>query len=334
MRPAVYAALQQERFPGGKTVEEPSDSEFLRQFATTRSEAAFEALVRRHGPMVEGVCRRILGEVHSAEDAFQAVFMVLVKKSASIRRPELLSNWLYGVACRIARKAKISALRKESRERRAGKMPAQEQLLDLEWTELKAVLDEELSQLPEKYRAPLVLCYLCGQTNAEAAAQLGWPSGSMSERLARAREMLRKRLNRRGLTLSAGLLALLLTQKAASAAVSPLLVEATVKVGMTYSAKAVAAGSVSPTLIDLASDADEFSIARSLKILSLALAVALMIATTWPHLKRYSEKSLWYLRDGLGWNQGQFNGSVGDGASDSTSYGGAAAGAHCSSGSK
>src|SRR5262249_21712777 len=156
---------------------------------------------------VQGVCRRILGDAHQAEDAFQAVFLVLVKKSASIRQPELLANWLYGVACRISRKARISAVRREARERRAGKMGSQEQLLDLEWAELKAVLDEELGQLPEKYRAPLILCYLCGRTNAEAAKQLGWPSGSMSERLSRARDMLRRRLNRRGLTLSAGLLA-------------------------------------------------------------------------------------------------------------------------------
>jgi RNA polymerase sigma factor (sigma-70 family) len=327
MRPAVYAALQQDRFPGGKVAEEPSDTEFLRRFAAGRDEAAFEALVRRHGPMVEGVCRRILGNVHSAEDAFQAVFMVLVKKSASIRRPELLSNWLYGVACRVARKAKISAIRKESRERRAGKMPTQEQLLDLEWAELKVVLDEELSQLPEKYRAPLVLCYLYGQTNAEAAAQLGWPTGSMSERLSRARDMLRKRLNRRGLTLSAGLLALLLSQKAASAAVSPLLVETTVKVGMAYSAKAVPAGSVSRTLLELASDSDGFSIARSWKVFTLGLAIALTVATTWPHLKQYSEKYLWYVRNGLGWNQGQFNASVNHGAG----YGASASGGHCSS---
>jgi RNA polymerase sigma-70 factor (ECF subfamily) len=334
MRPAVYAALQQEQFSGGKTVDEPSDAEFLRLFATTRSEAAFEALVRRHGPMVEGVCRRILGEVHSAEDAFQAVFMILVRKSASIRRPELLANWLYGVACRIARKAKISALRKESRERRAGRMPTQEQqLLDLEWAELKAVLDEELSQLPEKYRAPLVLCYLCGQTNAQAAAQLGWPSGSMSERLSRAREMLRKRLNRRGLTLSAGLLALLLTNKASSAAVSPLLVEATVKSGMSYSAKTVAAGSVSPNLLELVSESDGLSVVRTLKLLALALVIALPIATGWPRLKAISERTVWYLTEGLGWNAGQFNASVQGGAT-STNVGASGSGAHCSGGSR
>jgi hypothetical protein len=158
----------------------------------------------------------------------------------------------------------------------------------------------------------------------------------MSERLSRAREMLRKRLNRRGLTLSAGLLALLLSQKAASAAVSPLLVEATVKVGMSYSAKAVAAGSVSPALLELASDSDGLSLARSWKLFSVALAIALTVATTWPHLKQYSEKSLSYLLNGLGWNQGQFNASAQDGAGGSASYGASASGAsatggHCSS---
>jgi RNA polymerase sigma-70 factor (ECF subfamily) len=276
--------------------------------------------------MVQGVCRRILGDVHAAEDAFQAVFLVLVRKSAAIRQPELLANWLYGVACRIARKARISAIRKETRERRAGKMPTQEQLLDLEWTELKAVLDDELSQLPEKYRAPLVLCYLCGQTNVEAAAQLGWPSGSMSERLARAREMLRTRLNRRGLTLSAGLLALLLTQKAASADVSPRLVDATVKIGM----KQAGQGAVSPGVLKLAADEAAFWPSRSLTGLAMALVVALAIAVTWPQLKRFSEQSLWYLGAALGWNQGtQFNGAMG--TNDPAAASGAAAGGgHCS----
>jgi RNA polymerase sigma-70 factor (ECF subfamily) len=238
------------------------------------------------------------------------VFLVLVRKSASIRQPELLANWLYGVACRIARKARIGSIRRETRERRAGKMPTQAQLLDLEWTELKAVLDDELSQLPEKYRAPLILCYLCGQTNAEAAAQLGWPSGSMSERLSRAREMLRSRLNRRGLTLSAGLLALLLSQKTASADVSPLLVEATVKVGLAGAGKGAAA---SPAVLRLAADEPSFAAVRLLKTLSVTLVIALAIATTWPHLRRFSEQSLGYLSAALGWNQGlPVHGAIGN----------------------
>ncbi len=302
MRPAVYAAI----LNGGKVARNPgrelADEVLLQQFASKRDEAAFETLVERHGPMVQGVCRRILGDAHHAEDAFQAVFLVLARKSNSIRRPGLLANWLYGVACRIARKARISLIRKETRERRAGKMPVQDQLLDLEWIEVKAVLDDELQQLPEKYRAPLVLCYLRGQTNAEAAAQLGWPAGSISERLARAREMLRKRLNRRGLTLSAGLLALLLSQKAASAAVSPLLLGSAVKVGISSTSKTTA-GTASKIVLELASDASRSLVTGYLKAFSVALIIALVIALNWPRVKRVSEQSLWYVLGGFGWNQ-------------------------------
>ena len=288
MREAAYGAFDGNGSPAGKPVHEPDDVELLKKFAVEHDEAAFELLVKRHGPLVQGVCRRILGDVHEAEDAFQAVFLVLVRKAGSIRKPELLANWLYGVACRIARKARIRAIRKENRERQAGKMPTQDQLLDLEWAELKAVLDDELSQMPERYRAPLVLCYLRGQTNAEAAAQLGWPTGSISERLARAREMLRKRLNRRGLTLSAGLLALLLTEKAASAAVSPMLISTTVQAGLVYGGKTTAGASASSLVLELASESKSVALVGHLKTFSIALVVALAIALLWPGGEAFS----------------------------------------------
>jgi RNA polymerase sigma-70 factor (ECF subfamily) len=288
MSEGLYAALRGGSSPSGNTAPEAPDAELLRKFAARKDETAFAELVKRHGPMVQGVCRRILGDVHEAEDAFQAVFLVLVRKSGSIRKPELLANWLYGVACRIARKAKIRAIRKENRERQAETMPTKDQLLDLEWAELKAVLDDELSQMPERYRAPLVLCYLRGQTNAQAAAQLGWPTGSISERLARAREILRRRLNRRGLTLSAALLAILLSEKAASAAVSPVLVQATVQAGLAYAAKTTAAGSVSAYILELAQESRSVALLAHLKTISIALVVALVIAVLWPQGQAFS----------------------------------------------
>lgn len=195
-----------------------SDAELLRRFLAAGDQPAFEALVRRHGPMVHGVCRRVLPDMHAAEDAFQATFLVFVRKAGSLRQPELLSNWLYGTAYRIARKARLRRFERQTRESRVQAMPSHNSLVDLEWQELRTVLDEELNRLPEQLRAPLVLCYLCGQTNVEAARNLGWPTGSIAGRLSQAREALRNRLNRRGLSLSAGLLALLLSEKGVEAA--------------------------------------------------------------------------------------------------------------------
>lgn len=293
MRHAVQSDLQDNRSAGQADNHEIPDADLLERFSVRRDEAAFATLVNRHGPMVQGVCRRILGDAHAAEDVFQAVFLVLVRKASTIRRPELLANWLYGVAFRIARKARIKAIRNEARERWAEKMPTREQFLDLEWGELKQVLDEEMNQLPEKYRAPLVLCYLQGQTNAQAAAQLGWPTGSMSERLSRARDMLRKRLNRRGLNLTAALLAVLLSQKAASAAVSPVLVSTTVTTAVSYASNGAAAGTLSPNMLDLILDPARPAFIGYLKTFSVALALALAIVLFWPS-RGFSAKLLWF----------------------------------------
>jgi len=275
----------------------PSDAELIERFSSRRDEAAFAELVNRHGPMVQGVCRRILANAHEAEDVFQAVFLVLVQKSASIRRPELLANWLYGVACRIARKARIRAIRQEARERKAEKMPTHEQFLDLEWAELKKVLDEELSRLPEKYRAPLVLCYLRGHTNAEAAEQLGWPSGSISERLAQARETLRRRLNRRGMNLTAALLAVLLSEKAASAGVSAGLVSVTVEGAVALASGKTGAASVAPGLLKLTRDGTEPVLSGFLKAISLLLLAFLAVGLASPALG-FTDRPLWMLLGG------------------------------------
>jgi RNA polymerase sigma-70 factor (ECF subfamily) len=184
---------------GSPRAPEPADGELLERFVLRCDESAFTALVHRHGPMVLGVCRRILNDWQSAEDAFQVTFLVLARKADSLMRPGLLANWLHGVAYRTALKARSRAVRQGVHERQAAAMSPREFRPNRSVAELREVLDEELSRLPEKYRAPLVLCYLEGKTNEEAARLLHWPLGSMSARLARARGLLRGRLTRHGL---------------------------------------------------------------------------------------------------------------------------------------
>src|SRR5207302_4195443 len=174
-----------------------TDGQLLESFLTRRDQAAFAALVRRHGPMVLGVCRRVLRHALDAEDAFQATFLVLVHKAGSLEQPHLLAIWLHGVAYRTAQHARTRAARRCLHEREAAAMSAAASHLDPSQQDLLARLDEELQRLPDKYRAPLVLCYLEGKTHAEAARQLGWPIGSMSARLAKARDLLHRRLSGR-----------------------------------------------------------------------------------------------------------------------------------------
>jgi RNA polymerase sigma factor (sigma-70 family) len=291
MEVAVVSAIGQNRTAESSTCPELSDADLLKRFSAERDEAAFAALVNRHGPMVQGVCRRIIEDAHSAEDVFQAVFLVLVRKCATIRQPELLANWLYGVACRIARKARLKAIRTEARIKGAVKMQPMEQKLDLEWADLKQVLDEEIGQLPDKYRVPLILCYFQGRTNAEAAVQLGWPAGSMSECLSRAREILRHRLTRRGLKLSVALLAVLLSQKAASASVSADLIATTVENAVTYAAQGPAAGSLSANVLELVLDVTKPAIMGYLKTISVivVLATTIVLVSTTTGFSKFSQ---------------------------------------------
>jgi RNA polymerase sigma factor (sigma-70 family) len=206
---------------------EPSDGELLARFISRQERASFEALVLRHKSMVMGVCRRVLRDEHAAEDAFQATFMVLLRRATSIGRPELLANWLYGVAFRVARKARIKAARERASESCADVVAPAEPRTGPEWSETRTALDEELNQLPAKHRLPLVLCYLNGKTNLEAARLLGCPAGSIANRLSVARAELRRRLERRGMVVPAALVALLLRESSASAAVSELLLGST-----------------------------------------------------------------------------------------------------------
>src|SRR5258708_2093044 len=181
--------------------DETSDGQLLERFICRREEAAFEALVLRHGPMVLGVCRRVLRHVHDAEDAFQATFLVLARKAAGIRRRELLGNWLYGTAYRAALEAQ--AARQRTRETQVSAMPEPEVFDDAaDWRELRPILDRELNRLPDKYRVAIVLCDLEGGTRRDVARQLDIPEGTLSGRLTTARRLLAKRLARFGPALS------------------------------------------------------------------------------------------------------------------------------------
>jgi RNA polymerase sigma factor (sigma-70 family) len=219
-----------------------TDRVLLRRFLEVREEAAFSELVQRHGPMVLGVCQRILGDAHDAEDAFQATFLVLSRRAAAVRKQQSVGSWLYGVAYRTALKARMGAARRRARERQAATMTVADPRATAAWHELRPVLDAELNRLPEKYRAPLVLCYLQGKTNEEAARQLGWPKGTVSGRLARARDLLRTRFVRRGLTLAPALLGPALCAGAASAAVPTPLAVSTIKAAIAASGQAAVAG--------------------------------------------------------------------------------------------
>jgi RNA polymerase sigma factor (sigma-70 family) len=245
------------------------DAQLLERFLTFRDEAAFEALLRRHGPMVLAVCRRLLRLDQDVEDAFQATFLVLLRKAGSLRRRELLAPWLYGVAHRTALKARAQAARRQLREKPMADLPQPEISENGMFADLRSLLDAEIARLPKKLRLPVILCYLQGQTYAEAACQLGWPAGTVSGRLAQARNILRKRLTSRGLALGAGALDIGLTEHA-QAAVSPTLIRATVKTA-TFLA---AGGTIPPAVATLTEGALQAMFLNKLRVLTVVLAVA------------------------------------------------------------
>ena len=213
--------------PDGKPDGKPDDGQLLSQFATERSEAAFEELVQRHGRMVFGVCVRLLDDTHDAEDAFQATFLVLARGAAKLRKSDSVASWLYGVALRVGRNAKRLCAKRREHERRVAEMTRTES--EAAWPDLGPLLDEELGRLPEKLRAPVVLCYLQNKSTAEAAEELGWTHGALRGRLAKARDLLRGRLSRRGIAVGAALLALLISENTSAAAVPPACIALTVQ---------------------------------------------------------------------------------------------------------
>src|SRR5579884_2859236 len=201
------------------------DGELLRRYFAQGDQSAFAALVRRHGAMVFAVCRSVLRQSQDAEDACQATFLILARKASSIRHREALGSFLHGVAYRVALKAKVDSARRQTREAQLPpREPAATSGDDLSWGELRAVLHEELSALSERFRAPLVLCYLEGLTQEEAARRLGWTAATVKGRLQRGREKLRRRLERRGVALTAALAAALTGQVLAESAIPPLTV--------------------------------------------------------------------------------------------------------------
>jgi RNA polymerase sigma factor (sigma-70 family) len=203
---------------GAPNDREPADRELLERFVERGEEAAFTVLVRRHGRLVESVCRHVLRHHQDAEDALQATFLVLARKAAGIRKREALASWLHGVAYRIALAARRNAARRRAKEKEAMTKPSAQIPPETAWRDVQEILDEEIRRLPENQRAPFIPCFLEGQSRAEAARELGWKEGTVSSRLARARQRLQKRLLRRGVSLSAVLGAAALTAPAGAAA--------------------------------------------------------------------------------------------------------------------
>jgi RNA polymerase sigma factor (sigma-70 family) len=246
---------------------EETDRQLLERFARQRDESAFGVLVGRHGSMVLGVCRRLLYREQDAEDAFQATFLVLTRRADSVRWQDDIANWLYTVACRVARKLRSGLTRRRETappSELVGAEPAPS--ADLDRQELRSILDEEVGRLPEKYRAPVVLCYLEGKSYGEAARLLGWAEGTVSGRLARARDVLRGRLMRRGLAP---------TGAALIAVLAPEVVSASLAAATTLAAQSFASGhaAVAPRSAELAE-----GVLRTMTYTKIKMTVVLLLA--------------------------------------------------------
>jgi RNA polymerase sigma factor (sigma-70 family) len=244
-----------------------SDGQLLDCFLSGREEAAFEALLRRHGPMVLGVCRRILRHDQDAEDAFQATFLVLARNAASVSPRELVGHWLYGVACRTALKAKAVAARRRLRERPMSEPSLPQPRPREDGSELAARLDDAIQRLPERYRRPLVLCVLEGKSRREAARQLCVSEGTLSSRLARARRMLTRRLTHWGLALPAGALAAAFSPQTVTAALPAVLVSSTVQAALGP------ANTIAAPVVALAQGVIQAMFLARLKVTTLVLVI-------------------------------------------------------------
>jgi RNA polymerase sigma factor (sigma-70 family) len=256
----------------GRAGQHKTDRQLLDDFTSSGDERAFAGLVERHGAMVLRVCRRVLQHEQDAEDAFQATFLVLARHPESIRRREALASWLYGVAYRTAMKAKRGTARRRSqearlRDRTPATAPSQT------WDDVQVVLDEEIQRLPELFREAFVLCVLHGKTVPAAAADLGIKEGTLSWRLARARQRLRQRLGRRGIQLSAVVAALSLLPGAGEAAVPAALACSTIRFGLLVAAGGPAAGVIPSHIAALAA-----GVTRAMFLTNTKIATAVLLA--------------------------------------------------------
>jgi len=272
---AVYRRI--ERIFATGSVAGLSEGELLERFTTRGDEAAFEAILARHGPMVLGICRQVLRDPNDVEDAFQATFLVLVRKAASLRHRDLLGNWLFGVASRVALRARSIAARRRTVEGpgHATDSPVAGDEPDFD-RESRAMLHEEVRHLPEKYRVPVLLCYLEGLTHEEAARQLGWPLGTVKGRLARARDMLRKRLTRRSVNLSESAVTAAVALQA-EATVPAALVQSTIKAAVAVAAgRALAAGVVAANVAALMKGVSDAMFLNSVKPAVMVLVAGVL----------------------------------------------------------
>jgi RNA polymerase sigma factor (sigma-70 family) len=255
-----------------------TDAQLLERFAVGRDEPAFAALMVRHGPMVLGVCRRLLHDADQAEDAFQAAFLVLARKAGAIKRQPLLSAWLYGVAYKVAARLRGRTWKRQARENQGVDLASVAASVEPDPSELPPLLHQEVQRLPDKYRNPIVLCYLQGKTHEEAALLLRWPLGTVKGRLSRARDLLRSRLTRRGVTASEGVMATALAANPTTA--SAKLMDTTIRAATRFAAgDGGAGGLVSARAIALTQGALRTMILTKMKIVGAMVLAVTMIGS-------------------------------------------------------
>jgi RNA polymerase sigma factor (sigma-70 family) len=251
-----------------------TDRQLLDDFVHDQDPVAFQCLVSRYGAAVHQVCRGVLGDLHEAEDAFQATFLVLARKAPVIREPDLLGGWLRGVAYRVAVRARRRAVRRRETEKVRAEMSRDHPVNGTgESLELRELVGKELERLPDDYRQPLILCYLDGLTHQEAARRLDWPVGTVKVRLVRGRRMLRDRLHRRGIALGAALLVLLPHSRRAHAVTEPLRESTMRVVGLAAAGRHAALESEFPGVRELADSLRGLHLIRGSPWVWAALAI-------------------------------------------------------------